>query len=241
MKIKSALFILVAVFLLSGSAFATGFTNPCDTPDPPNVDLCVPYGTGLANVYTFTPKDPDMNDLDHAYLYYWGLDATSAINNLGFVPSDIIGAEITIKNIYDWQKEPNILWINLLDGRPTNFGSYTKDGTDVWVWKDNQYPTNRFASANVPNILIDQWTDVDGPQTHDNLTFTFDATEIATLIAYIMNDNKFGIGVDPDCHYYNDGFKLKIYTECEVPEPGTLPLLLGSALAGLAFLGSRRK
>jgi hypothetical protein len=241
MKFKIAFYALVMIMLASGAAFATGYTNPCSTPDPPNVELCAPYGTGIANIYTFTPKDPDMNDLDHTYLYYWGIDVTNAINNLGFDPDDIIGAEITIKNIYDWTKEPNTLWVNLLDGRPTNFGSYTKDGTDVWVWNDNQYPTNKFASANTSNILIDKWTDLDGPATHNDLTFTFDATEVATLITYILNDNKLGIGLDPDCHYYNDGIKLKIYTECEVPEPGSLPLFLSSAFAGLAFIGMRKK
>jgi hypothetical protein len=245
MKVSAVLYTLIMMFVVSGSALATS----------------VPYGTGMADVYTFAPKDRDMNDLEHSDLYYWGIDLNNAISSLGFEPADIIGAKIVIKNVYDWEMEQNRLYINLLDSRPTNLGAFTKDGRDVWVWEDSQDAANDFLAANRPAIKIAQWSDKDGPATHNNRTFNFDAAEIETLIAYISNDNKFGIGIDPDSNlddignFYNDGIKLKIYTKTKdpeptvlsflvntikVPEPGTLPLLLTSALAGLAFIGRRK-
>ncbi|MFA7485981.1 MAG: PEP-CTERM sorting domain-containing protein, partial [Phycisphaerae bacterium] len=43
----------------------------------------------------------------------------------------------------------------------------------------------------------------------------------------------FGFGIDPDCHYYNDGIKFVITTTV-VPEPATIGLL------GLGLLLIRR-
>jgi hypothetical protein len=79
-----------------------------------------------------------------------------------------------------------------------------------------------------------------------NLTYTFDNTLntsldepdslIGILTAYALNGS-FGFGIDPDCHYYNDGITFTVTTE-PVPEPTTI-LLLGLGLVGLA--GIRRK
>jgi hypothetical protein len=52
-----------------------------------------------------------------------------------------------------------------------------------------------------------------------------------------LADGNFGFGIDPDCHYYNDGVVAAIETR-PVPEPATM-LLLASGLMGLA--GVRRK
>jgi hypothetical protein len=257
MKIKSVVFIIVAVFLMSGSASAWWCAPPSPYLVPQqnytHVD-CMPILTEngpsavKADAFIFTPTDPDLRDLDHNYVYYWGIDVTKAINNDGFNRNEITYATVTFVNIYDWMKEPNdVLWLNLLTGTPTNLGtpvsnSSSADGMqDVIVWQDNQNPSNKFSGANVANILVDKWNDPNGgAPTSPPTNLTFDIP-VATLIAYLA-DNKFGLGIDPDCHYYNDRVVLTIYTEeCKVPEPGTLPMLLGSALAGLAFFGRRKK
>jgi hypothetical protein len=239
MKIKTAFFSLLMMLLVIGAASAATYSNPCASSSP-NVRLCVPYGSGLANVYTFMPQDRDMNDLEHDDLYYWGINVTNAINAKGFDPDDIIGARIIIRNLYNDDLDLNKMHINLLDGRPTNFGPYTKDGRNVWVWEDQLGNTNDFFSSDQPMIRLTQWSDTDGPKTHNNRIFNLDGAELAMLISFIENDNKFGIGIDPDSiyndgNYYNDRIKLKIYTKYEVPEPGTLLLLSGSAFAGLVF------
>jgi len=62
------------------------------------------------------------------------------------------------------------------------------------------------------------------PPYSQNLTYTFDESEMGTLGDYINNDGNFGIGADPDCHFYNCGVELQLCYEV-VPEPGTLALL----------------
>ena len=36
-----------------------------------------------------------------------------------------------------------------------------------------------------------------------------------------LSDGNFGFGIDPDCHYYNDGITFNITTTHEAPEPAT--------------------
>jgi hypothetical protein len=71
----------------------------------------------------------------------------------------------------------------------------------------------------------------------DNYTHVFTAAQLATFVSYAGNGN-FGLGFDPDCHYFNNGIKLTVETT-GVPEPGTL-ILLGSGLLGIVAY-SRRK
>ena len=46
-------------------------------------------------------------------------------------------------------------------------------------------------------------------------------------------DGRIGLGLDPDCHFYNDGITLRLVT----PEPTSLALL---GLGGLAMMHRRR-
>jgi len=75
-----------------------------------------------------------------------------------------------------------------------------------------------------------------------NYTYTFSASDLASLNAF-LSDDIFALGLDPDCHFYNEGMTLKLYGDVltpggtsAVPEPTTL-LLLGT---GAALLIRRR-
>lgn len=55
-----------------------------------------------------------------------------------------------------------------------------------------------------------------------------------------LADGNFGFGIDPDCHYYNNGVELKIVTSSTnqvIPEP--LSVLLASL--GMGTLGGLRR
>jgi hypothetical protein len=70
------------------------------------------------------------------------------------------------------------------------------------------------------------------PNTPQDLSYNFTADDIAVLSAF-AEDGIFGIGFDPDCHFWNDGITLTIET---IPEPATC-LLLGLG----ALISARRK
>ena len=89
------------------------------------------------------------------------------------------------------------------------------------------------------NDFANPWHDIDGPASKTNVVYNFDDLLIGILTTY-AGDGSFGFGMDPDCHYYNDGITFSIETErTPVPEPGTM-MLLGFGMLGLAVYGKRR-
>jgi len=168
------------------------------------------------------------------------------------LPSDqkIVSAEIKFKQIYDGKSNRDNLYIHLLDK--------ARNGVDVWTENPNDVLSDFFSSptvnlnasgigqgsqySSVSQIKIGQWSDPDGQDwrgTHaKDVTITFSAEQIAKLTEYIKNDNRFALGFDPDCHYYNQGVSFEIKT-ASVPDGGATVTLLGAAFVGLAAVRRR--
>jgi hypothetical protein len=72
--------------------------------------LCgIPAGASAA-VLTYSPTPSDLGDLDHRYVYTWKI---SGIN----IPTGdtVLSAKLTFKNLYNWDTNPNQLFVHLLD------------------------------------------------------------------------------------------------------------------------------
>ena len=180
----------------------------------------VVYDPGTTD-YNFTPEPNDLYGLEHGKYYTWGENWA--------VPDGetIVGATLKFYGIRNWTTEPNDLYVHLLDSAAEGVGVYSDNVSGDYF--DS-------ASYTGTEILLNHWHNL--PSTAQDITYNFTSDEIATLVAYLADEN-FGLGFDPDCHFYNSGIELIITTgKSAVPIPGAV-WLLGSGLMGL--VGLKRK
>ena len=79
-----------------------------------------------------------------------------------------------------------------------------------------------------------------GYNTAVDFTYNFTAAQLSVLANYIMNGGGIAFGIDPDCHFWNNGIVFNYTTAVATPEPATMALL-GSGLAGVGYFQRRRR
>ncbi|MBT3201805.1 MAG: PEP-CTERM sorting domain-containing protein [Phycisphaerales bacterium] len=188
--------------------------------------ICLICANASAAMYSLQPYDRDLGDLDHYRNYTWGINTPWDITpdeNLQY--ETVVSATLSFDNIRNWDNEPNVLYIHLLD--------WARRGVEVNY--DGQAGGDAF-----DGLGVDLITYTNLPATSQDLSYSFDQDEIDALNNYAF-DGRFGLAFDPDCHFYNSGVTLDIVTETgttPVPEPATMSLL---ALGGLAILRRRNR
>lgn len=186
-----------------------------------------------ADLFTYTPSDNDLEDLNHDYAYQWGLRTNDLRGKT------IVSVNLYIDNIRDWTIEnDDVLYIRLLPNATSGIRRYY----------DNEGGGDYFRSRGINLVtyhdLLPYTREELRNRTSVDLSYDFTASEISSLMSYAADGN-FGFGFDPDCHYFNDGIRLTVRTyepppTPSVPEPGTMALM-ALGLLGLGFANRRKR
>lgn len=159
-------------------------------------------------------------DLDHSYYYVWAFNDLAPTTQIG-------GLNIVFHDIRNWTRETNSLGVYLFN-TPNNTLGWNRvfdgqsTGSPDW---SSLYPTAGFLGT---------WSYI---ATTKDVVFS---TTNAALLSYLIDGGTFGIGIDPDCHFYGNGITVETTPAAPVPEPATL-LLLGTGLMGVGAFRKKFK
>ena len=195
-----------------------------------------------AAMVTYQPSPVDLNDLDHHSVYTWRID------NVPLEGGTVSSASLTFNNIANWDATANVLHLWLLDtAKSAGVSSFLDDKNNSSNVTDM---TDDFANARFhadPAWLVANGTaqtflkDQSFTTTATTFTLNFNASQLAVLNQYINNGKDLAFGLDPDCHFFNDGvaFTMNI---TPVPEMSALFPLVGllAAVSSTHILRRRR-
>ena len=161
-------------------------------------------------------------------VYTWRID------NVNVSPAAITGATLTFTSISNWDQNPNVLHLHLLDTAkssgvrqfvddPTGAAPVV-DFTDDFISTRYHSQSNWLVAAGTGDTFLDDHSFTLTPVTW---TYTFSGAEVAALRSYVSNGKNVALGFDPDCHFFNNGIQLTLAT----PDTGSTFLLLGMAMA----------
>ncbi len=194
----------------------------------------IPSTHASLTTVTFQPTPVDMNDLDHHLVYTWRIDNIQ-LNGLA-----ITDATLSFTNISNWDLNSNVLHLHLLDTAINpGVASFVDDPTGSVPVTDltDDFISGRYHGS--ANWLVKSGTgdtflaDKSFTTTPVDYSLNFTTSQLQSLAAYVANGGDIAMGMDPDCHFFNDGIKLTM-TLSSVPETRAFYPVV-SLIAAVAF------